>query len=153
MLWCTHISLKQMINLDQKYESYVRNGSKKLRIDGLEERVRGYGYTDDGKDIDGYYLITDNYTLFYNREEQFLRMEALEEVSTVAWQSFSFPLLYRSSKVLSLSLDIWSGWWYDRDMTKLLHYDKVFSIPSWMDFWWENSTTPFWIIAWSVLTK
>ena len=55
-----------MINLDQKYESYVRNGSKKLRIDGIEERVRGYGYTDDGRDIDGYYLITDNYTLYYN---------------------------------------------------------------------------------------
>ena len=74
-----------MINLDQKYESYVRNGTKKLRIDGLEERVRGYGYTDDGKDIDGYYLITDNYTLYYNKEEQFLKMEALEEVAqTVA---------------------------------------------------------------------
>ena len=70
-----------MINLDQKYESYVRNGSKKLRIDGIEERVRGYGYTDDGKDIDGYYLITDNYTLYYNKEEQFLKMEALEEVA------------------------------------------------------------------------
>ena len=70
-----------MINLDQKYESYVRNSTKKLRIDGVEERVRCYGYTDDGKDIDGYYLITDNYTLFYNREEQFLRMEALEKVA------------------------------------------------------------------------
>ena len=70
-----------MINLDQKYESYVRNGSKKLRIDGVIERVRVYGYTDDGKDIDGYYLITDNYTLFYNRNEQFLRMEALEKVA------------------------------------------------------------------------
>ena len=70
-----------MINLDQKYESYVRNGTKKLRIDGIEERVRGYGYTDNGKDIDGYYLITDNYTLFYNRIEQFLRMEALGEVA------------------------------------------------------------------------
>ncbi len=70
-------SLKNMFNLDQKYESYVRNGSKKLRIDGIEERVRGYGYTDDGKDIDGYYLITDNYTLFYNTNEQFIRMEAL----------------------------------------------------------------------------
>ena len=68
-----------MFNLDQKYESYVRNGTKKLRIDGIEERVRGYGYTDDGKDIDGYYLITDNYTLYYNKDEQFLRMEALEE--------------------------------------------------------------------------
>ena len=70
-----------MFNLDQKYESYVRNGNKKLRIDGIEERVRGYGYTDDGKDIDGYYLITDNYTLYYNKEEQFLKMEALEEVA------------------------------------------------------------------------
>ena len=70
-----------MINLDQKYESYVRNGSKKLRIDGVNERVRGYGYTDDGKDIDGYYLITDNHTLYYNKKEQFLRMEALEKVA------------------------------------------------------------------------
>ena len=66
-----------MINLDQKYESYVRNGTKKLRIDGIEERVRSYGYTDNGKDIDGYYLVTDNYTLYYNKNEQFLRMEAL----------------------------------------------------------------------------
>ena len=70
-----------MFNLDQKYESYVRNGNKKLRIDGKEERVKGYGYTDDGKDIDGYYLITDNYTLYYNTNEQFIRMEALAEVA------------------------------------------------------------------------
>ena len=70
-----------MFNLDQKYESYVRNGNKKLRIDGIEERVKGYGYTDDGKDIDGYYLITDNYTLYYNTNEQFIRMEALGEVA------------------------------------------------------------------------
>ena len=70
-----------MINLDQKYESYVRNGNKKLRIDGVEERVRNYGYTDNGKDIDGYYLVTDNYTLYYNSNEQFLRMEALSEVA------------------------------------------------------------------------
>ena len=71
-----------MINLDRRYESYL-HGSKKLRIDGKEHQVRAYGYTDDGKSIDGYYLITDNYTLFYNKQEQFLRMEALEEVSTV----------------------------------------------------------------------
>ena len=70
-----------MINLDQKYESYVRCGSKKLRIDGIEERVRGYGYTDNGKDIDGYYLLTDNYNLYYNRDEQFIKMEALRELS------------------------------------------------------------------------
>ena len=70
-----------MINLAQKYESYIRNGNKKLRIDGIQERISGYGYTDDGKDIDGYYLITDNYTLYYNKNEQFLRMEALGEVA------------------------------------------------------------------------
>ena len=70
-----------MINLDQKYESYVRNGTKKLRIDGVEERVRSYGYTDDGKDIDGYYLVTDNYTLYYNTNEQFIKMEALAQVT------------------------------------------------------------------------
>ena len=70
-----------MFNLDQKYESYVRNGDKKLRIDGEEHRVRGYGYTDNGKDIDGYYLLTENYTLYYNKNEQFLKMEALNEVA------------------------------------------------------------------------
>ena len=59
----------------------MRCGSKKLRIDGIEERVRGYGYTDNGKDIDGYYLLTDNYTLYYNRDEQFIKMEALRELS------------------------------------------------------------------------
>tara|TARA_B100000686_G_C16377136_1_gene755550 strand:- start:140 stop:382 length:243 start_codon:yes stop_codon:yes gene_type:complete len=75
------LSTGLMFNLDQKYESYVRNGNKKLRIDGIEERVRGYGYTDDGKDIDGYYLITDNYTLYYNKNEQFLKMEALAAVT------------------------------------------------------------------------
>ena len=71
-----------MFNLDQKYESYVRNGDKKLRIDGEEHRVRGYGFTDNGKEIDGYYLTTDKHTLFYNRDEKFLRMEALEKLST-----------------------------------------------------------------------
>ena len=70
-----------MFNLDQKYESYVRNGDKKLRIDGEQYRVRGYGFTDNGKEIDGYYLTTDNHTLYYNRKEQFLRMEALEKVA------------------------------------------------------------------------
>ena len=76
-----------MINLDQKYESYVRSGTKKLRIDGIQERVRGYGYTDNGKDIDGYYLITDNYTLYYNLNEQFIKMEALRELSQASLTS------------------------------------------------------------------
>ena len=70
-----------MFNLDQKYESYVRNGDKKLRFDGEEQSGRGYCFTDNGKEIDGYYLTTDNHTLYYNKNEQFLRMEALEKVA------------------------------------------------------------------------
>ena len=41
-----------MINLDARYQDYLQGSSKKFRIDGIEERVKGYGYTDNGKDID-----------------------------------------------------------------------------------------------------
>ena len=68
-----------MINLDQKYESYVRNGEKKIRIDGIQERVRGYGYTDDGKDINGYYLLTDNYTFITIGMSSSLKWKHLEK--------------------------------------------------------------------------
>ena len=53
-----------MINLDEKYHSYLK-GEKKLRIDGVEEKVVAYGYTDDGSSIDGYYLTTENFHLKY----------------------------------------------------------------------------------------
>ena len=69
-----------MFNLDERYQSYL-TGDKKLRIDGVEEEVKGYGYTDNGKDIDGYYLTTENYQLKYNMDGIFLRMEALREVA------------------------------------------------------------------------
>ena len=40
------------------------------------ERVIGYGWTDDdGAYIDGYYVLTNNYKLFYNLEEKFLYKE------------------------------------------------------------------------------
>ena len=42
-----------MFNLDERYHSYL-SGDKKLRIDGVEEKVKAYGYTDNGKEIDGY---------------------------------------------------------------------------------------------------
>ena len=67
-----------MINLDERYHSYLR-GSKRLRIDGIEEKVVGYGYTDNGTDIVGYYLTTENYQLEYNLEGIFLQMKALRE--------------------------------------------------------------------------
>ena len=71
-----------MFNLDEKYQSYL-HGNKRLRIDGVEERVKAYGYTDDGKSISGYYLTTENYQLKYNLDGQFLRMEALRELERV----------------------------------------------------------------------
>ena len=71
-----------MINLDEKYHSYLR-GEKTLRIDGIDEKIVGYGYTDDGSTIDGYYLTTANYQLKYNLEGIFLRMTALRELAEV----------------------------------------------------------------------
>ena len=65
-----------MINLDEKYHDYLTS-PKTLRIDGINERVRGYGYHCDGNDIKGYYVLTKNYKLFYNLQEKFLYKEAL----------------------------------------------------------------------------
>ncbi len=69
-----------MINLDERYHSYL-TGEKKVRIDGVEEKVIGYGYTDNGKEIDGYYLTTENYQLKYNMDGLFLSMKAIREVA------------------------------------------------------------------------
>ena len=72
-----------MINLDERYQEYLQ-GNKKLRIDGVNERLQAYGWHCDGNDIMGYYLTTENYKLYYNMNEQFLRMEPLREVAVVA---------------------------------------------------------------------
>jgi len=71
-----------MINLDEKYHSYLE-GTKKLRIDGIEEKVVAYGYTDDGSNIDGYYLTTPNYRLKYTLKGIFVKMTAINEVTEV----------------------------------------------------------------------
>ena len=72
-----------MLNLDERYHSYLK-GEKKLRIDGVEEKVGAYGYTDDGSTIDGYYLTTENYRLNYTMEGIFLKMTAIREYAGVA---------------------------------------------------------------------
>jgi len=71
-----------MINLDERYHDYLQNG-KTLRIDGVNERLQAYGWHCDGNDIKGYYLTTENYKLYYNMNEQFIKMEALREVANV----------------------------------------------------------------------
>tara|TARA_Y100001973_G_scaffold91301_1_gene139793 strand:+ start:632 stop:790 length:159 start_codon:yes stop_codon:yes gene_type:complete len=49
-----------------------------MRIDGIEEKVVNYGYNCNGSDITGYYVITENYKLYYNMKAQFLKMESLK---------------------------------------------------------------------------
>ena len=70
-----------MINLDQRYESYLHNPNKGLTIDGVKERVTGYGWHCEDGDIAGHYVITTNYKLYYNMNEQFIRMEALAAIA------------------------------------------------------------------------
>ena len=65
-----------MINLDGRYHDYLA-GTKKFRIDDREEAVKGYGWRDDGTKIVGYYILTENYKLLYNLNEQFECKEAL----------------------------------------------------------------------------
>jgi hypothetical protein len=71
-----------MINLDERYHSYL-HGDKKMRIDGVGERVKGYGWRDDGKEIIGHYVITDNYKLYYNMDAVFVKLEPLRELAEV----------------------------------------------------------------------
>ena len=72
-----------MINLDEKFHNYLENGTKCFRIDGVNEPLKGYGYHCDGNEIKGYYVLTTNYKLFYNMNEQFLKMEPLSQLSTI----------------------------------------------------------------------
>ena len=68
-----------MINLEEKYGSYI-GSSKTFKIDGVNEPVTGYGYHCDGSDIKGYWVNTRNYKLFYNLNEQFIKMVPLNDV-------------------------------------------------------------------------
>ena len=69
-----------MINLDERYHSYL-DGSKKMRIDGVEERVKAYGWHCDGSDIVGHYVTTESYQLLYNMQGVFTKMVPLRELS------------------------------------------------------------------------
>ena len=69
-----------MINLDERYHSYL-DGSKKMRIDGMEERVKAYGWHCDGSDIVGHYVTTESYQLLYNMQGVFTEMIPLRELA------------------------------------------------------------------------
>lgn len=59
-----------MINLHQKFNHYL-NTDKKIDLRDVNERVISYGWTDDGKDLTGYYVLTENYELHYNLNDEF----------------------------------------------------------------------------------
>tara|TARA_R100000900_G_scaffold64040_1_gene51351 strand:+ start:471 stop:692 length:222 start_codon:yes stop_codon:yes gene_type:complete len=69
-----------MINLDERYHSYL-DGSKKMRIDGVEEKVKAYGWHCDGSAIVGHYVTTESYQLLYNMQGVFTKMVPLRELS------------------------------------------------------------------------
>ncbi len=68
-----------MINLEEKFGSYI-GSSKTFRIDGVNESVTGYGYHCDGADIKGYWVNTTHFKLFYNLNEQFIKMVPLNDL-------------------------------------------------------------------------
>ena len=81
-----------MINLEEKYGSYI-GSNKTFKIDGVDESVTGYGYHCDGSDIKGYWVNTTHYKLFYNLNEQFIRMVPLNDVENTTTVSKSISTI------------------------------------------------------------
>tara|TARA_A100000172_G_scaffold105_1_gene62 strand:+ start:841 stop:1056 length:216 start_codon:yes stop_codon:yes gene_type:complete len=67
-----------MVNLDERYHDYLING-KLIRMDGVSEKLIGYGWHCDGNEIKGYYLTTENYKLYYNNNQVYQYKELLKE--------------------------------------------------------------------------
>ena len=67
-----------MINLDERYHDLLdHSNGKKIRIDGISEKLIGYGWYCDGNAIKGYYLTTENYKLYFDLQQVYLRKEPL----------------------------------------------------------------------------
>ena len=67
-----------MINLDERYHDLLdHSNGKKIRIDGISEKLIGYGWYCDGSAIKGYYLTTENYKLYFDLQQVYLRKEPL----------------------------------------------------------------------------
>ena len=50
------------VNLHQKFNHYLH--TLKIGSADIDERVIGYGWTDDGKDLTGYYVQTETHRVF-----------------------------------------------------------------------------------------
>lgn len=67
-----------MINLDERYHSYLHS-NKSFCIDGICEKVRSYGFRCDESTIVGYYVVTENWIMNYNLQEEFVSRQKYEK--------------------------------------------------------------------------
>ena len=99
------------------------DGKKKMRIDGVEEKVESYGWHCDGNDIKGHYVTTENYKLFYNLEGLFTKMVALRELSSISWlytlkgyiihiidSIYIYVKFYSTKIIITISDELQSRW-------------------------------------------
>ena len=68
-----------MINLHQRYNHYL-NTDKKITCADVNECLVSYGWADDGKNIIGFYVLTENYELVYTLHGK-LKHKVLRESS------------------------------------------------------------------------
>ena len=68
-----------MINLDERYHSYLE-GIKNFRLDGIEEKVKSYGWDCDGSNIVGYYVTTETYKFCFDLNERYYKKVPLAEL-------------------------------------------------------------------------
>lgn len=65
-----------IINLHQRFNHYLHT-NKKLDLQDINEKVISYGWTDDGKNLTGYYIVTENWVMRYDLSENYLGKERL----------------------------------------------------------------------------
>lgn len=76
----TLVNRALMINLHQKYNHYLHT-EKRLDIQNIDEKVIGYGWTDDGKNLIGYYVHTENHRLYFNLKDEYVYKEVWDAVT------------------------------------------------------------------------
>ena len=59
-----------MINLHQKFNHYL-NADRKLDSANVHEKLISYGWMDDGTNLTGYYVLTENYELVFDLKDQY----------------------------------------------------------------------------------
>ena len=63
-----------MINLHQRYNHYLHT-SKLLNDHDVNERIMKHGWTDDGKSITGFYVLTETKRLLYTTKGELKSIE------------------------------------------------------------------------------